>query len=282
MNHLPGLEDRVGTAVWRWRGGSAEWSRDELASEEPLEIRVGGQAISVTMRTPGWDEELALGFLLTEHVIGSTRDVRNVVRGCKGKAGANVVNVQLAADVSVDMQRLTRHVFAASSCGLCGKATIDAVAQRFPKVRSHVQFPASVVAALPERMRDSQIAFGRTGGLHAAALFDERGEMLVLREDIGRHNAVDKVIGHALLGGWLPLGRHVLMVSGRSSFEIMQKALAACLPVVAAVSAPSSLAVEFARRNGQTLVGFVRDNRMNVYTHRHRITSDASLPGRCS
>jgi FdhD protein len=262
----------TGATVWHWRDGYGAWDLDELAIEEPLEIRVQGQPVSVTMRTPGHDDELAVGFLLTEHVIAGASDVQSVARCCKRKEGANLVNVHLAPDVPLDLQRLTRHVFAASSCGLCGKTTIDAIAQRFPAATSSVQFPPDLVASLPERMRASQVTFRHTGGLHAAALFDERGNLLVLREDVGRHNAVDKVLGRAVLNGWTPLDRHILLVSGRSSFEIMQKALAGGVPVLAAVSAPSSLAVDFAHRNGQTLVGFLRDNRMNVYTHAHRVS----------
>jgi FdhD protein len=269
----------VRTSIWNWRDGAGTWNADDLAVEEPLEIRIDGRPLSVTMRTPGSDDELALGFLLTEQVIRGAGDVQRVsrcdARKACGKAAGNVVNVRLARGITVDFERLTRHVFASSSCGLCGKATIAALAQRFPPVASRVRFRASLIASLPGSMRASQVAFGRTGGLHAAALFDEQGTMLVLREDVGRHNAVDKVLGHAVAHGWLPLDRHVLLVSGRSSFEIMQKALAGGVPVVAAVSAPSSLAVDLAQRNGQTLVGFLRDNRMNVYSHGQRIEEAA-------
>jgi len=261
---------RISGLVLRWRDGQIDQSPDELVVEEPLEIRVRGRPISVTMRTPGHDDELAVGFLLTENVVTSAADILKI-SACERNEEGNLLNVQLAPEVAVDFDKLTRHVFASSSCGLCGKATIDAVAQNFPAVTSQVEFSATLIASLPQRMRSSQATFERTGGLHAAAIFDEHGQMLVLREDVGRHNAVDKVLGHAVLHGWLPLDRHILLVSGRSSFEIMQKSLAASLPVVAAVSAPSSLAVEFAQRNGQTLVGFVRDNRMNIYAHAHRI-----------
>jgi FdhD protein len=254
----------------RWHDGHISTVADELAPEEPLEIRVRGRAISVTMRTPGHDDELAAGFLLTENVITSHRDISKIT-ACERNEQGNLVNVQLAPDVPVDFSQLTRHVFASSSCGLCGKATIDAVAQCFLPLVSRAQFPADLIGALPARMRLSQATFDRTGGLHAAAIFNGQGEMLVLREDVGRHNAVDKVLGRALLSGWLPLSDHVLLVSGRSSFEIMQKSLAAAIPVVAAVSAPSSLAVEFAQRSGQTLVGFLRENRMNIYANAQRI-----------
>ncbi len=274
---LQPVDDRKATSpeVVRWREGEVSCGPDELAIEEPLEIRVRGRAISVTMRTPGHDDELAAGFLLTEGVIKSARDILKI-SVCDRSEEGNLVNVQLAADVHVDFGNLTRHVFASSSCGLCGKTTIDAIAQRFPAVTSAVRFSPELIASLPGRMRSSQAMFDRTGGLHAAAIFDEQGEMLVLREDVGRHNAVDKVLGRAFLNGWTPLNRHVLLVSGRSSFEIMQKSLAAALPVVAAVSAPSSLAVEFAGRNGQTLVGFLRDDRMNIYSRPERILLDIS------
>jgi FdhD protein len=261
---------RISELVLRWRDGQVDQSHDELSVEEPLEIRVRGRPISVTMRTPGHDDELATGFLLTENVICSAADILKI-SACERNEEGNVINIQLAPEVFVDFGKLTRHVFASSSCGLCGKATIEAIAQKFPAVSSSVEFPATLIASLPQRMRSSQATFERTGGLHAAAVFDQHGEMLVLREDVGRHNAVDKVLGHAVMRGWLPLDRHILLVSGRSSFEIMQKSLVAGVPVIAAVSAPSSLAVEFAQHNGQTLVGFVRDNRMNIYTHAHRI-----------
>jgi FdhD protein len=271
MNIQGSTRQQTSAAVWNWRDGASGWYRDEVVVEEPLEIRVNDRALSVTMRTPGRDEELAAGFLLAERVVSGERDIVSMARGCSGRAGSNVINVALAPGVHLDLEHLTRHVVANSSCGLCGSATIDAAARHFPSVRSNARFAASWIASLPDRMADAQVTFQRTGGLHAAALFDERGDMLVLREDIGRHNAVDKVIGHALVKRWLPLSRHVLVVSGRTSFEIMQKALAANIPVVAAVSAPSSLAIAFAQRSGQTLVGFVRGDRVNVYTHRRRI-----------
>jgi FdhD protein len=270
-----GTSLRTPAPVWNWQAGRGDWNLDELAIEEPLEIRVQGQAISVTMRTPGHDAELALGFLLTEQVIATAADVVSVRPCCVRESGRNITNVRLAPQVTVDMTRLTRHVFASSSCGLCGKTTIDAIAQHFPYVTSELEVPALLIASLPDAMRQAQLTFAHTGGLHAAALFDARGNLLVLREDVGRHNAVDKVLGHAMTKGWLPLDRHVLLVSGRLSFEIMQKSLAGAIPIVAAVSAPSSLAVDFANRSGQTLVGFVRDGRANVYTHASRVLRPA-------
>ena len=256
--------------VLRWDGEGVRRHADELAEEEPLEIRVRGRAISVTMRTPGHDGELAVGFLLTEGIIRAPGDVLRV-EPCGRNEDGNLLNVVLAPEVPVDFERLTRHVFASSSCGLCGKATIDAVRSQFPAVTSDVLVDPEVIARLPETMRAAQAAFDRTGGLHAAALFDPAGQMIVLREDVGRHNAVDKVVGHCLLNGPFPPDRHVLLVSGRSSFEIMQKALAARVPVVAAVSAPSSLAASFARESGQTLIGFLRGRRMNVYANPRRV-----------
>ncbi|MBI1896383.1 MAG: formate dehydrogenase accessory sulfurtransferase FdhD [Acidobacteria bacterium] len=255
----------------RWERGSAPCeSTDELAAEEPLEIRIGGRPVSVTMRTPGHDQELAAGFLLSEGIVRARGDIQSA-RPLLRKDGANIVNVALSPGVEVDFGRLTRYVYAASSCGLCGKATIEAVHQRFPPVESDLRVGAEVLLSLPQRMRDAQTLFGRTGGLHAAAIFDAEGGLFVLREDVGRHNAVDKAIGHALLKRALPLDRRLLLVSGRASFEIVQKALAARIAVVAAVSAPSSLAVEFARESGQTLIGFLRTGRMNFYAHPGRI-----------
>lgn len=251
----------------KWRRGSTPREEvDDLAAESPLEIRVQRRGVSVTLRTPGHDEELAVGFLLTEGIIRTAGDVIGVIPG-----GESSIDVVLAPHVNVDFERLTRHVFTSSSCGLCGKATIDAVRMQFPSVMSTVTIESSTILAMPEKLRAAQETFDKTGGLHAAALFDTAGELLLLREDVGRHNAVDKVIGRAVLDKLLPLDRHVLMVSGRTSFEIMQKSVAAGVPVVAAVSAPSNLAAEFAEESGQTLIGFLRDGRMNVYAHPERV-----------
>ena len=258
-------------SIWRWYADAGvEVGRDELAAEEPLEIRLRGRPVSVTMRTPDHDDELAAGFLLTEGIITGRRDLVRI-EPCSRNEQENVLNVVLGPEVAVDFGRLTRNVFASSSCGLCGKASIEAVHQSFKPVNSDLLLDASTLLALPAKLRGGQTTFERTGGLHAAAVFDQAGELVVVREDIGRHNAVDKVLGHGLLHGLLPFDRHLLLVSGRASFEITQKALAARIPVVAAVSAPSSLAVEFARESGQTLVGFLRGSRMNVYAHPQRI-----------
>lgn len=252
-------------------GGKRTAQLDALAIEEPLEIRVRGRSVAVTMRTPGHDRELAAGFLFTERVIRERRQLRDIAACRASLEPENTLNVFLAAGVEVDFAQLTRHVFAASSCGLCGKASIEAVKQHFPQVRSTITAAANTLKALPARMQRAQRAFARTGGLHAAAIFDVKGRLIVLREDVGRHNAVDKVLGHGFLAGKLPFDSHILLVSGRASFEIMQKALAAGTPIICAVSAPSSLAVEFARESGQTLVGFLRGEGMNVYSHPERV-----------
>ncbi len=250
-------------------------AEDTVACEEPLEIRVRGRAVAVTMRTPGHDQELAAGFLLSEAVVQTRADLIEIAHCQTGEAllHGNTVNVFLSRDVQSAIERMTRHVFASSSCGLCGKATIEAVHQSFPPVAAGPSFAAAVIRDLPWRLRAAQRTFDQTGGLHAAGIFDQEGNLIVAREDVGRHNAVDKVIGHGLLNNLLPFDKHVLLVSGRASFEIIQKALSARIPLVAAVSAPSSLAVEFAAESNQTLVGFLRDANMNIYSHPGRVTA---------
>jgi FdhD protein len=250
--------------------GSAARAQDAVAREEPLEIRVEGRSIAVVMRTPGHDEELAAGFLLTEGVIKKPSDIFEISLCPSTSEGGNVADVLLAG-VAVNWDSLTRHVFASSSCGVCGKATLDAVFTNFPAVTSPAKVSSALLQTLPDKLRAAQETFAQTGGLHASALFDLDGNLLVLREDVGRHNALDKVLGYALRRGLLPLDQHVLMVSGRVSFEIMQKSLAGGIPVVVAISAPSTLAVEFAQGSGQTLVGFLRGDRMNVYAHPERV-----------
>lgn len=251
-------------------GAAARTESDVLAIEEPLELRVRGRSVAVVMRTPGHDADLAAGFLLTEGVVRSPDDIYDIMqcRTTKRAEKGNVVEIVLPKNVRVDFDSLTRHVFSATSCGLCGKATIEAVQQHFPKVNRPLRVTAKILQRLPARLAEAQPAFRTTGGLHATALFDAQGTMLVAREDVGRHNAMDKVLGHALRAGWLPLDRHILLVSGRVSFEIMQKALAARVSIVAGISAPTSLAAEFARANNQTLVGFLRGDRLNVYAGR--------------
>lgn len=257
--------------IWRYETGKPVLcERDDLAEEEPLEIRVKGRPVSVTMRTPGHDEELAAGFLLTEGIIQNRADLLRIEPCAHARIG-NIVNAVLAPGVSVDFDRLTRHVFASSSCGLCGKAAIESVCHKVEPIDSSLEIDAATLLALPDRLREAQAVFDRTGGLHGVGLFGANGDLLLAREDVGRHNALDKVLGRVLFDGLLPLNAHVLMLSGRVSFEIMQKALCARVPIIAAVSAPSSLAVDFARDSGQTLVGFLRSRRMNVYAGAQRV-----------
>ena len=252
-------------------GVGVETQRDFVAVEEPLEIRVEGRSVAVVMRTPGHDEELTAGFLVSEGVVRTGRDILEISQcPSTGNSEGNVVDVLLGGAV-VNWESLTRHVFSASSCGICGKTSIDAIFQRFPMVTAEWQVHAALVAGLSAKLREAQATFAKTGGLHASAVFNSRGELLVLREDVGRHNALDKVLGFGLLNSLLPLDQYILLVSGRVSFELMQKALAAGIPIVAAISAPSSLAVEFAQNSGQTLIGFVRGDTMNVYTHAKRV-----------
>ena len=243
---------------------------DAVAVEEPLELRVAGRSLAVVMRTPGHDRELAAGFLWTEGIVRERGAVVDLTHcgDVDGKPQENVLNVVLAPGVAVDWARLQRHTFASSSCGLCGKATIDSVRQQFAPVRAPLAPRRDVLYALPDKLRAAQKTFATTGGLHASALFTSAGELLAVREDVGRHNALDKAIGWAFFAERLPLSECVLLLSGRVSFEIMQKALAAGIPAVAAISAPTSLAVEFARESGQTLVGFLRGENLNVYAGR--------------
>ncbi|MBW0019201.1 MAG: formate dehydrogenase accessory sulfurtransferase FdhD [Mycobacterium sp.] len=251
---------------------------ETLAVEEPLEIRVNGTAVTVTMRTPGSDFELAQGFLLTEGVITDHGDVQ-AVRYCGGRDPDgvntyNVLDVTLAPGVMAPELDVTRNFYTTSSCGICGKASLDAVRliSRFSPGDDPVTVAAAALKAMPRQLRSAQKVFASTGGLHAAALFDRGGTMLAVREDIGRHNAVDKVIGWAYEHHRIPLGGTVLLVSGRASFELTQKALLAGIPVLAAVSAPSSLAVSLAEESGITLVAFLRGDSMNVYSRPDRIT----------
>ena len=253
------------------RGVAAEPVMDSVATEEPLEIRIEGRSIAIIMRTPGQDEDLAAGFLLTENVVKHADELFEIsVCPSHSEGRGNIADVLLAG-VSVNWDSLTRHVFTSSSCGVCGKASVDAVFQTFPKVKADWHVAAKLVQEMPEKLREKQSTFEKTGGLHACGLFDLAGNLLIVREDVGRHNAIDKVLGFALREYLLPLNRCMLMVSGRVSFEIMQKALAAGIPFVAAVSAPSSLAVQFANESGQTLVGFLRGDQMNVYAGEQRI-----------
>ncbi|MBW1600526.1 formate dehydrogenase accessory sulfurtransferase FdhD [Streptomyces sp. JJ66] len=268
--------------VVRVRDGDVSARVDTLAAEEPLEIRLNGTPLTVTMRTPGDDFALAAGFLAGEGVLGAAEELANIVY-CAGATpeGANtynVVDVRLAPGVPVPETGLARNVYTTSSCGVCGKASLDAVrtTARWPLPPGGTpRVDSGVLAALPDRLRAAQRVFERTGGLHAAALFSTGGELLDVREDVGRHNAVDKLVGRALQAGRLPLSDVVLLVSGRASFELAQKAVMAGVPVLAAVSAPSSLAVRLAAETGLTLVGFLRGASMNVYAGAERL----GLPG---
>jgi FdhD protein len=259
------------------RGGQFRSHEDLVVVEEPLEIRLArlaepgsGRAISITMRTPGHDVELAVGFLHGEGLIRSRKDIASA-RIC-GPA-SNVVRVELAADVPLDLARLERNFYTSSSCGVCGKASLEAVNEMLPvrPVGSAIKVSAELLRSLVVRARSAQDVFRDTGGLHASSLFDERGDLLTTYEDVGRHNALDKLVGASLLDGSLPLSNCVLLLSGRASFELLQKAAAAGVPVVAAVGAPSSLAIDLADRTGILLVGFLRDESFNVYTHRERL-----------
>ncbi|MFE0107324.1 formate dehydrogenase accessory sulfurtransferase FdhD [Streptomyces sp. NPDC059009] len=268
--------------VIRIRDGRVSERADTLVTEEPLEIRLNGKPLAITMRTPGDDFALAAGFLVSEGVLASADDLQSIVY-CAGAMDDgsntyNVVDVRLAPGVPVPDITLERNVYTTSSCGLCGKASLDAVRTqaRFPLADTPpVRLGPGLLASLPDRLRAAQRVFDRTGGLHAAALFSEEGELLDIREDVGRHNAVDKLVGRALQEGRLPLSRAVLLVSGRASFELAQKAVMAGIPVLAAVSAPSSLAVDLAAETGLTLVGFLRGASMNVYAGEHRVALEA-------
>ncbi|MEU5952816.1 formate dehydrogenase accessory sulfurtransferase FdhD [Streptomyces sp. NPDC047525] len=274
--------------VIRIRDGAVTERPDTLVAEEPLEIRLNGKPLAITMRTPGDDFALAAGFLVSEGVLGSADELQSIVY-CAGATADgvntyNVVDVKTAPGLVLPDITLERNVYTTSSCGLCGKASLDAVRTTArwaiddtdggstPPVRLGTE----LLACLPDRLRAAQRVFDRTGGLHGAALFSEDGELLDIREDVGRHNAVDKLVGRALQDGRLPLSRAVLLVSGRASFELAQKAVMAGIPVLAAVSAPSSLAVDLAAETGLTLVGFLRGSSMNVYAGEHRITVRAT------
>lgn len=276
--------------VLKFDGERGVEAPDLLAVEEPLEIRLGfgpetdrqQRSLSITMRTPGSDEDLALGFLLTEGIVSDPAQVLSLKpctdAGHRGRdATGNVLRAELKPDVDVPWSRLERHFYASSSCGVCGKASLEAVeATGCPALPApRPLLPADVLITLPDRLRERQDVFSHTGGLHAAALFDETGQLILLREDVGRHNALDKLIGAAALRGWLPLHDRVLLVSGRVSFELVQKALMAGIPLLAAVGAPSSLAVSLAERFGQTLVGFLRNGRFNAYAKAERVAFHA-------
>lgn len=272
----PGSKTKA--TVWVVEHGKVRSRFDQLATEEPLEIRLVSPqtTIAVTMRTPGADFELAAGFLYSEGVVKCRDDIARISYcvdpSIDGEQRYNIVNVELKAGLSVNLQPLERHFFTTSACGVCGKASLEALRLRgYPVIANGTQVPVNLIYRLPEQLQNAQRVFSSTGGLHAAALFDTQGQLLAVREDVGRHNALDKLIGSALLSGQLPWSNHIVMVSGRTSFEIVQKCLAASVPIICAVSAPSSLAVALAREFGVTLVGFLRGERFNVYAGRERL-----------
>ncbi|HET9401620.1 MAG TPA: formate dehydrogenase accessory sulfurtransferase FdhD [Candidatus Acidoferrales bacterium] len=257
------------TQVVEWNDGSVRRVEDCLAGEEPLEIRIGRRPLSVTMRTPGHDAELAAGFVFAEGIVESAEQIASIA---EIPGAQNAVRVVLARGAGSHLSRARRNFAANSACGVCGKASIDQVRARAKKLPAEgFRISAGVLCSLPDRAKSEQAVFGRTGGLHAAALFTAEGKLIVLREDIGRHNAVDKVIGWAVLQRRLPLSNCAVLASGRGGFEIVQKAVVAGIPVVACVSAPSSLAVQLARRSGQTLVGFLRGKRFVIYSGEERV-----------
>lgn len=271
----------MNVGMTHWQGNEWQQREDQLTIEEPFEVRIDQRSLAVIMRTPGHDHELAMGFLFTEGVIQQPGDVLTIEDATEadGLPLANVVNILLRHNQQQDVPlppghtpAFERHFAVSASCGLCGKNSIaDLMVITSPLQVDDIRIPASIIYNLPAQLRTAQTVFTHTGGLHAAGLFTHTGELLLLREDVGRHNAVDKLIGHGLLNGTFPYSSHILMVSGRTSFEIIQKALLARIPCIAAISAPSSLAVELANQAGVTLIGFLRDQSMNVYTHPERI-----------
>jgi FdhD protein len=277
---MPSAPNTSWIEVSRVKGDTAAPDRDKVAVEEPLEIQVAFErkgigtirSVSVTMRTPGNDEELATGFLFGEGLLNHRSDVTRIERDEANSR--NRVRIRLAADVRVDLKQLERHFYTTSSCGICGKASLEAVQRLMltgPCASSSLRLSAATVHLLPTRLRSAQPVFADTGGLHAAALFDTEGNLLVVREDVGRHNAVDKLVGAEWLNGRVPLENRILFVSGRASFELVQKAARAGIPIFAAVGAPSSLAIELAQACGLTLLGFVRESRFNVYSASYRL-----------
>jgi FdhD protein len=263
-----------GKIIRRKQDGSLEYFRDDLTIEEPLEIRIGRKALATTMRTPGHDDELAAGFLVSEAIVHDRSAIAEI-----STDRDNRVLVSLAEGVKLKLNSAQRFGTISSSCGLCGKTSIDEIRQNFPAIGSAgVRIHIETLLSLPEKLRKAQSDFARTGGIHAAGVFDLKGAAKIVREDIGRHNAVDKAIGRAFLDKQLPLNRSILLVSGRASFEIMQKALSAGIPIVASVSAPSTLAVDFARESNQTLIGFLRPPSFNIYSHIERVILEPPCP----
>jgi len=262
-------------AALKWRRGVTASVDEAIAAEEPLEIRLGGRRFTLTMRTPGNDEELARGFMLAEGFVAAQSEIAEIrrVRGRKGEPEANAIDIILNIPADGLRERLKRNFTMSSSCGVCGKTTIESIARRIEKIHARARIDAATLLAIGSKLRESQEVFAATGGLHACGIFDLNGKLMALREDIGRHNAVDKAVGWAMTRSLLPLSKSMMMVSGRVSFEIVQKAAAAGAPILAAVSAPSSLAVALADELGITLIGFLRDSSFNAYAHPERVTS---------
>ena len=270
-------------SVKTYRSGDEERHEDLVAVEEPLEIRIGfgpsetreQKSISVTMRTPGHDEELAIGFLLSEGVISSPHDIQSIkhCQDIKAQTNDNIIRAELDPNIRLDLERLSRNFYTTSSCGVCGKASIEAV-QFQTNIRLGKYLPnidAELIKQMPEVLRNKQVNFRHTGGIHAVGLFDQHGRMLVIREDVGRHNAMDKLVGATSLDKKVDRSESIVVVSGRASFELVQKAVMVGIPVMAAVGAPSSLAVELAEEYGMTLIGFLREDRFNIYSGAFRL-----------
>ncbi len=280
-SHPKGIVDRtedsahkiVTREAFKWRDGRFSHIEDALAAEEPLEIRLAGRRFTITMRTPGNDEELAAGFLLSEGFVAKASELGEIrrVRDAKGELEPNALDIILNVPSRRLRERLKRNFTMSSSCGICGKTSVESITRRIAPVRTYSTIAASMLLQLGAKLSGAQKVFAATGGLHACGLFGLEGNLIALREDVGRHNAVDKVVGWSLNHEMLPLSKSLMMVSGRLSFEIVQKAAAAGVPILAAVSAPSSLAVQLADEIGITLVGFLRDASFNAYTHRDRI-----------
>ena len=265
-----------GQIIRRKQDGALEYHRDDLTIEEPLEIRIGRRTVATTMRTPAHDEELAAGFLLSEGILRATDEIDKFSRPSGARNRENIIIVTLAEGIKPKLNSTQRFGTISSSCGICGKESIAVIRQNFPPIESApgVRIHLETLLSLPALLRQNQGDFARTGGIHAAGIFGLDGKSRLIREDIGRHNAVDKVIGRAFLDRELPLASCILLVSGRASFEIMQKALSAGIPIVASVSAPSTLAMEFARECNQTLIGFLRPPSFNIYAHIERVILD--------
>jgi FdhD protein len=272
------------TSITRYEDGTAESREDWVTVEEPLEIRIGAETLAVTMRTPGHDHDLAAGWLVTEGIVSRPEELVRIEHCRETRSPeeeGNVVIARTTAPAAASLDRARRLLLTSSSCGLCGKGSIESIRGRFPAVSGSAATTPEVLLGLPDALRRSQTTFGRTGGLHAAGVFSLSGELLAAREDVGRHNAVDKVVGSLFRAGRLPLSQSILCVSGRTSFEIVQKALAAGIPIVAAVSAPSSLAIELARESNMALAGFLRGGGFNLYAGEDRVrrTVGGSAPG---